>query len=83
MINKTRDPSKDKDQNYVYMLCYVDDILCIHHNAESVFKLLRWSFYSKLGYGSSDMLANRYKKMIIMFWNQTGVKPITHNHFLT
>ena len=27
-------------QYYSYLLCYVDDILCIHHNADTVRKWL-------------------------------------------
>ena len=38
---------EDEVQFYSYLLCYVDDILCIHYNAES--------FALKLGFGKPNM----------------------------
>ena len=32
-----------KVQYYSYLLCYVDDILCINHNADSVVSQLLWA----------------------------------------
>ena len=40
---------------YLYSLCYVDDILCIHHNADAVLEWLHESFPLKLGFGNPDM----------------------------
>ena len=40
---------------YSYLLCYVDDILCIHHNADSMLEWLHKSFLLKLRYGKPDM----------------------------
>ena len=48
-----------KNQNgvkyYLYLLCYVDDILCIHHNADSMLELSDKSFPLKLRFGNPDM----------------------------
>ena len=40
---------------YSYMLCYVDDILCIHHNGDSVLEQFHKSFPLKPGFGIPDM----------------------------
>ena len=40
---------------YSYILYYVDDILCIHHNADSISECLHRSFPFKQGFGNSDM----------------------------
>lgn len=44
-----------KAQYYACMLSYVDDILCGHHDADSVLEHLRWSFLLKQGYHDPDM----------------------------
>ena len=36
-------------------MCYVDDILCIHHNADAMLEWLCKSFSHKLGFGNPDM----------------------------
>ena len=36
--------------NYSYILCYVDDILCIKHNVDILLQQLHKSFPVKLGY---------------------------------
>ena len=46
---------EDGVQYYSYLLCYVDDILCIHNNAEAMLEWLHKSFPCKLGYGKSNM----------------------------
>ena len=46
---------EDGAKYYSYILCYVDDILCIHHNADSVLKRLHRSFPLKPGFGKPDM----------------------------
>ena len=45
----------DRVKYYSYLLCYVDDILCIHHNADSMLEWLCKSFPLKLGFGNPDM----------------------------
>ena len=40
-------------------------------------------WYVPIGWPSAKLLENWHKKMNIGFWNQTGVKLITHDHFLT
>ena len=42
-------------QNYSYHLCYVDGILYIHHNTDTVSQQLHKSFPLKLGLGKPDM----------------------------
>ena len=49
----------DRVKYFSYMLCYVDDILCIHNDADSVHKQLHHSFL---------------KKNIMMSWGQVGEK---------
>ena len=46
---------EDGVQYYSYLLCYVDDILCIHHNAEDVIQRLHKSFPIKPRFGKPDM----------------------------
>ena len=46
---------EDGVQYYSYLLCYVADIHCIHHNADAVLKLLHKSFPLKPGFGNPDM----------------------------
>ena len=46
---------EDGVKYYSYLLCYVDDILCIHHNADSMLERLDKSFLLKLGSGNQDM----------------------------
>ena len=41
---------EDGVKYYSYLLCYVDDILCIHHNADAMLDWLHKSFPLKLGY---------------------------------
>ena len=38
-----------------YLLCYVDGILCIHHNADAVLEWFHKYFPLKLGFGNPDM----------------------------
>ena len=40
---------EDGVQYYSYLLCYVDDILCIHHNADTMLEWLHKSFPLKPG----------------------------------
>ena len=40
---------------YSYLLCYVDDILCIHHNADYMLEQFHKSFPLKSGFGNQDM----------------------------
>ena len=40
---------------YSHLLCYVDDILCIHHHADSMLDQLHKSFLLKPGVGNPDM----------------------------
>ena len=40
---------------YSFLLCYIDDILCIHHNKDSMLKWLHKSFLLKLGFGKQDI----------------------------
>ena len=46
---------EDGVQYYSYLLYYVDDILCIHHNADAMLEWLHKSFPLKLGFGKPDM----------------------------
>ena len=46
---------EDGVKYYSYLLCYVDDILCIHHNADSMLEGLHKSFLLQLGFGKPDM----------------------------
>ena len=46
---------EDGEKYYSYILCYVDDILCIHHNAESVWERLHKSFSLKPEFGKPDL----------------------------
>ena len=40
---------------YSCLLCHVDDILCIHHNADSMLEQFHKFFPLKLGFGNPDM----------------------------
>ena len=42
-------------QYYFYLLCFVDDNLCIHHNADNMLQQLHKPFPLKLGFGNPDM----------------------------
>ena len=46
---------EDGVKYYSYLLCYVNDILCIHHSAAPIPEWLHKSFSLKLGFGSQDM----------------------------
>ena len=46
---------EDGVQYYSYILYYVGDILCIHHNAEAMLEHLHKYFPFKLGFGKPDM----------------------------
>ena len=46
---------KDRVKLYSYLFCYIDDILCIHHNADAVPEWLRKSFPIKPGFGNPNM----------------------------
>ena len=46
---------EDGVQYYSYLLCHMDDILCIHHNADAVLQWLHKSFPLKPGIGNPDM----------------------------
>ena len=46
---------EDGVKYYSYLLCYVDDMLCIHHNADAVLEQLHKSFSLKLGVGNPDI----------------------------
>ena len=45
---------EDGIKYYSYLLCYVDDILCIHHSADSVLEQLHKSFPLKLGFDNPE-----------------------------
>ena len=47
--------TEDGVKYYSYLLCYVDNILCIHHNADSMLEQLHKSFPLKQDFGNSDM----------------------------
>ena len=46
---------EDGVKYYLYLVCYVEDILSIHHNADSVLEWLHKSFPLKLGFSNADM----------------------------
>ena len=46
---------EDGVKYYSYLLCYDDDILHIHHNANSMLEWLQKSFPLKLGCGNTNM----------------------------
>ena len=46
---------EDGVQYYSYLLCYVDDILCIHHNADAMLERLQKSFPLKPIFGKPEM----------------------------
>ena len=46
---------EDGAKYYSYILCHIDYILCIHHNADSVLERLHKSFPLKQGFGKPDM----------------------------
>ena len=46
---------EDGVQYYSYLLCYVDEILCIHHHADAMLQQWHKSFPLKLGSGNPDM----------------------------
>ena len=52
---KTEIRPEDGVKYYSNLLCYVDDIFCIHHNADTVLEWLHKSFLLKLGFGNPDM----------------------------
>ena len=45
----------DEIHCYAYILFCVNDIFCIHCNAETVLECLHWSFPLKPGYGNPDL----------------------------
>ena len=54
---------------YPYLLCYVDDISCIHHNADSILEWLHKSFMLKLGFDDHDMyLGTKLRKTRFLYW---------------
>ena len=53
---KTETRSEDKLEYYLYIICYVDDILCIHHDPDTVLnKLNRYVPLKPGSIGSPDM----------------------------
>ena len=48
-------PAEDKVKYYSYLLCNIDDILCIHYNADVMLEWLHKSFQLKPGVGKPDM----------------------------
>ena len=46
---------EDGVQCYCCLFCYMDDILCIHHNADAVLEWLHKSFPLRPGFGNPDM----------------------------
>ena len=52
---KSETRQEDGVQFYSHLWCYVDDILCIHHNADAVLQGLNKSFPLQSGYGNPDM----------------------------
>ena len=40
---------------FSFLFCYVDDILCVHHNADAMLEWLHKSFQLKLEFGKPDM----------------------------
>ena len=47
--------AEDGVKYYSYLFCCVDDILCIHHNADAILEWLHKSFPLKLEFGNLDM----------------------------
>ena len=52
---KSESRPEDGVQCYLYLLCNVDNILCIHHNADTVLQWFYKSFPLKPGFGISDL----------------------------
>ena len=52
---KTRNQTRRWGKIFLLLLCYVNDILCIHHNADTVLQQLHQSFSLKPGFGNPDM----------------------------
>ena len=46
---------EDGVKYYSYLFCYVDDILCIHHNADAMLEWLHKSFPHQQGFSNPDM----------------------------
>ena len=46
---------EDGGQYYSYRLCYMDDILCIHHNVDAMLERLQKSLPLKVGFCIPDM----------------------------
>ena len=61
---------EDGANYYSYILCFVDDIYCIHHNADSVLERIHKLFPLKPGFCNPDMYlgANLQKT-----WSNNGV----------
>ena len=49
---------EDKFEYYSYILCYVDEILCIHHNPDDVLKKLNHYLPLKPGSVSSPNITS-------------------------
>ena len=72
---------EDGVQYYSYLVCYVDDILCIHHNAGKVLKWLHKSFPLKPGFVIPDMYlsAKLHKTRLhngVFVWANSSVKYV-------
>ena len=52
---KPKNRPEDGVQYYSYLLHFVDDILCVHHNADNVLWLLHKSFQLNPGFGKPNM----------------------------
>ena len=52
---ETRNQTIDGLQYYSYLLFYLGDIFCSHHNADGGLQQLHWSFPVKQRFGSHDI----------------------------
>ena len=72
---------EDGGKYYFSLLCYVDDILCIHHNADVMLEWLHKFFPLNLGYGKPDMylsakLCKTRLHIVKWAWAMSGTKYI-------
>ena len=57
---------EDGVKYYSYIFCYIDDILCIHHNEGSMLEWLHRYFPLKLGFGKPDMYLDAMLRKIMI-----------------
>ena len=74
---------EDGVQHYSYLLHYVDDILCIHHNAVAVLQQLHKSFPLKPGFGNPDMYlgANWQNTRLYNIVRAWAINPVKWLHY--